>query len=200
MVDCGSIPGGSGKGLQDQIPQASPCWNLLEVSQERRNAMKNCRVSLSTCSIGLANSVCRALHAACGAASVPVSPIEGDTRRAEHSGQTDDRHLGGGRGIARTDPSGRGQHRHMAHAAGCARSRRGDGRGERVPCVRKETLATVAAASLALIMIFLACGRTFVVPLPLDDQFQGVTRDSRRRDKHRSSTPAICRQAKELRT
>jgi len=30
---------------------------------------------------------------------------------------------------------------------------------------RKETLATVAAASLALIMIFLACGRTFVVPL-----------------------------------
>jgi uncharacterized membrane protein YphA (DoxX/SURF4 family) len=30
---------------------------------------------------------------------------------------------------------------------------------------RKETLATVAAASLALIMIFLACGRTFLVPL-----------------------------------
>ena len=30
---------------------------------------------------------------------------------------------------------------------------------------RKETLATVAAASLALIMIVLACGRTFVVPL-----------------------------------
>jgi hypothetical protein len=30
---------------------------------------------------------------------------------------------------------------------------------------RKETLPTVAAASLALIMIFLACGRTFVVPL-----------------------------------
>ena len=30
---------------------------------------------------------------------------------------------------------------------------------------RKETLATVAAASLALLMIFLACGRTFVVPL-----------------------------------
>jgi hypothetical protein len=30
---------------------------------------------------------------------------------------------------------------------------------------RKETLATAAAASLALIMIFLACGRTFVVPL-----------------------------------
>src|ERR1700684_4126889 len=30
---------------------------------------------------------------------------------------------------------------------------------------RKETLATVAAASLALIMIFLASGRTFVVPL-----------------------------------
>jgi hypothetical protein len=30
---------------------------------------------------------------------------------------------------------------------------------------RKETLATVAAASLALIMIFLAYGRTFVVPL-----------------------------------
>jgi uncharacterized membrane protein YphA (DoxX/SURF4 family) len=30
---------------------------------------------------------------------------------------------------------------------------------------RKETLAMVASASLALIMIFLACGRTFVVPL-----------------------------------
>ncbi len=30
---------------------------------------------------------------------------------------------------------------------------------------RRESLATVAAASLALIMIFLACGRTFVVPL-----------------------------------
>jgi uncharacterized membrane protein YphA (DoxX/SURF4 family) len=30
---------------------------------------------------------------------------------------------------------------------------------------RKETLATVAAASLALIMVFLACGRTFMVPL-----------------------------------
>jgi hypothetical protein len=30
---------------------------------------------------------------------------------------------------------------------------------------QKETLATVAAASLALIMIFLACGRIFVVPL-----------------------------------
>ena len=30
---------------------------------------------------------------------------------------------------------------------------------------RKETLPTVAAASLALIMIFLACGRTFIVPL-----------------------------------
>src|ERR1700689_3313379 len=29
---------------------------------------------------------------------------------------------------------------------------------------RKETLATVAAASVALIMIFLACGRPFVVP------------------------------------
>jgi uncharacterized membrane protein YphA (DoxX/SURF4 family) len=29
----------------------------------------------------------------------------------------------------------------------------------------KETLATVATASLALIMIFLACGRTFVVPI-----------------------------------
>jgi hypothetical protein len=56
------------------------------------------------CSVGLANSVCRALHAACGAASAPLSPIERDTRRAEHSGQTDDRHVGGGRGIARTDP------------------------------------------------------------------------------------------------
>ena len=30
---------------------------------------------------------------------------------------------------------------------------------------RKETLATVATASIALIMIFLACGRTFLVPL-----------------------------------
>ena len=30
---------------------------------------------------------------------------------------------------------------------------------------RKETLATVAAASLALIMVFVAYGRTFVVPL-----------------------------------
>src|SRR6202453_5224196 len=30
---------------------------------------------------------------------------------------------------------------------------------------RKEGLAAVAAASVALIMIFLACGRTFVVPL-----------------------------------
>ena len=30
---------------------------------------------------------------------------------------------------------------------------------------RKETLATVAAASLALIMVFLAWGRTFMVPL-----------------------------------
>src|ERR1700736_5413104 len=30
---------------------------------------------------------------------------------------------------------------------------------------RKETLETVATASIALIMIFLACGRTFVVPL-----------------------------------
>ena len=30
---------------------------------------------------------------------------------------------------------------------------------------RKETLATVATASIALIMIFLAYGRTFVVPL-----------------------------------
>ena len=30
---------------------------------------------------------------------------------------------------------------------------------------RKETLATVAAAFIALTMIFLACGRTFVVPL-----------------------------------
>ena len=30
---------------------------------------------------------------------------------------------------------------------------------------RKETLATVAAAFLALIMIFLACGRAFMVPL-----------------------------------
>ena len=30
---------------------------------------------------------------------------------------------------------------------------------------RKETLATVAAAVIALIMIFLACGRTFMVPL-----------------------------------
>jgi uncharacterized membrane protein YphA (DoxX/SURF4 family) len=31
---------------------------------------------------------------------------------------------------------------------------------------RKEILATVAAASRALMMIFLACGRTFLVPLP----------------------------------
>jgi hypothetical protein len=30
---------------------------------------------------------------------------------------------------------------------------------------RKETLATVATASIALIMIFLAYGRAFVVPL-----------------------------------
>src|SRR3984957_1991667 len=87
------------------------------------------------CSVGLANSVCCALHAACGIASVPVSPIEADTSRAAHSGQTDDRHVGGGRGIARTDPSGRGQHRHMAHAVGCSRSRCGDGRGDSVPCV-----------------------------------------------------------------
>jgi hypothetical protein len=26
------------KGLQDQVPQVSPCWNLMEVSQERKNA------------------------------------------------------------------------------------------------------------------------------------------------------------------
>jgi hypothetical protein len=115
--------------------------------------------------VGLANSVCRALHAACGAASVPVSPIKGDTRRAEHSGQTDDRQLGGDPGVARTDPSGRAQHRHMAHAAGCARSRCADGRGGSVHGSRKETLPTVATASIALIMIFLAYGRTFVVPL-----------------------------------
>src|SRR6202041_30839 len=30
---------------------------------------------------------------------------------------------------------GTGQHRHVAHAAGCARSRCGDGRGDSVPCV-----------------------------------------------------------------
>jgi hypothetical protein len=26
------------KSLQDQVPEASPCWNLIEVSQERKNA------------------------------------------------------------------------------------------------------------------------------------------------------------------
>jgi hypothetical protein len=26
------------KKLQDQVPQASPCWNLIGVSQERKNA------------------------------------------------------------------------------------------------------------------------------------------------------------------
>jgi hypothetical protein len=26
------------KSLRDQIPQAGPCWNLIEVSQERKNA------------------------------------------------------------------------------------------------------------------------------------------------------------------
>jgi hypothetical protein len=25
------------KSLQDQIPQASPCWNLIEINQERKN-------------------------------------------------------------------------------------------------------------------------------------------------------------------
>jgi hypothetical protein len=52
---------------------------------------------------------------------------------------------------------------------------------------RKETLATVAAASLALIMIFLACGPHLRGPAPLDHQFQGVIRGRWRRDKRRSS-------------
>jgi hypothetical protein len=26
------------QSLQDQVPQASPCWNLIEASQERKNA------------------------------------------------------------------------------------------------------------------------------------------------------------------
>jgi hypothetical protein len=26
------------QSLQDQIPQASPCWILIEISQERKNA------------------------------------------------------------------------------------------------------------------------------------------------------------------
>ncbi|HTF63271.1 MAG TPA: hypothetical protein VK638_11235, partial [Edaphobacter sp.] len=26
------------QSLQDQVPQASPCWNLIETSQERKNA------------------------------------------------------------------------------------------------------------------------------------------------------------------
>ena len=29
------------KSLQDQVPQANPCWNLIEVSQERKDAHEN---------------------------------------------------------------------------------------------------------------------------------------------------------------
>jgi len=38
MVDCARYLEDRAKSLQDQVPQASPCWNLIEVSQERKNA------------------------------------------------------------------------------------------------------------------------------------------------------------------
>jgi UDP:flavonoid glycosyltransferase YjiC (YdhE family) len=38
FVDCARYLEDQAKSLQDQVPQASPCWNLIEVSQERKDA------------------------------------------------------------------------------------------------------------------------------------------------------------------
>ena len=38
FVDCVRYLEDQARSLQDQVSQASPCWNLIEVSQERKDA------------------------------------------------------------------------------------------------------------------------------------------------------------------